>query len=354
MNKAFTIIFLCLAYFLNGQKFNNPEDLIYNQESDRYFISNTVDGQIVTSNSKGDLQNFGTKMMGSHGLEIWNGHLLALYKNKVNILNLKSGTLLKTITIEDAKFLKDITAAEDDCFFISDFSDRSIFKLKMTGLNNYELIDWLDTGVIPTGLCYKDGQLYFAQWGQEAGIFQVNVNTKEVETVLVTNYSNLLSLAIGNDNSIYASSWKNNDILKYNLDLNDDPELISDPQVLYPGGLFFNEHTSQLMMTDIGLNRFHNPKMEEKKVNKTSPEMNAFPNPVAYNSLITYHLDHAGEVMIQLFNCKGQLVRTVRQNSSEPGENQFLLEKGGLSNGLYFLHVSSKDKSEAMPITFIQ
>ena len=145
MNRIITVIFLAFAFSSGAQKFNNPENLIYDPIGDRYFISNTVDGQIIKTNSNGLLQNFSHAKMGSHGLEIWNGHILALYRNKINVIDMQSGRTVKSISVDQANFLKDIVAADDDCFFISDFSERKIFKLKMTSLNNYELVDWLDT-----------------------------------------------------------------------------------------------------------------------------------------------------------------------------------------------------------------
>lgn len=354
MTRIITFIFFIATLGTQAQKFDNPEDLIYSPEQECYFISNTADGQIIKVEIDGSTSNFGRKNLGSHGLEIWNGHLLACFGKTINVLDLNDGHLVKSIDIGQAKFLKDIVAADEKCFFISDFSERKIFKLKITTLNNYELIDWMSTGVIPTGMAIKNEHLYFAQWGQEAGIFKVDLDTKDVDKVLVTNYSNLLSLAIDNENNIYASLWKRNEVLKFHPDLNDDPEIIENKEVLYPGGLYFDEASSTLKMTDLGLDRFNAVPAAEKKVIGKQPELNAFPNPVIYNSLITYHLNESGEVMIQLFNCKGQLVRTVRQQFQEKGENQFLLEKDGLTNGLYFLHLSSNEMSKAMPITFIQ
>ena len=94
--------------------------------------------------------------------------------------------------------------------------------------------------------------------------------------------------------------------------------------------------------------------MNKFKASNTSLELSAFPNPVAYNSRISYHLDKSGEVIIQLFNCKGQLIKTVRKEVESAGENQFILEKENLSDGLYFLHLSSENLSEAIPITFVR
>lgn len=354
MNKIFSVIFLFSFSALVCQDFDNPEELFFDSTSETYYISNTGTGQIIKVNNEGVKSNVGSKNTGSHGIEMWEGNLLACFGNKLNIIDTDTGKKIKSIVFQQAKFLKDITKIDNGCYLLTDFSEKKIFKLKLSENGNYEISDWLNIGSIPNGIYSDEEYIYLTTWGAEGAIYRVSKSTKAIENVIVTEHSNLMNITSDGD-FLYISVWKQNDVIKFKKDFSEEPMTIENNTVLHPGGIHFSESKQELVMTDLGLNRF-NPNFETKQedFSSTNLELNAFPNPVAYNTRISYHLDTSGEVVIQLFNCKGQLVKTVRKQTEQAGDNQFILEKDSLSDGLYFLHVSSENMSEAIPITFVR
>jgi len=354
MNNIFSFIFLFSFSALIGQEFDNPEDLFFDVVSNTYYVSNTGTGQIIKIDSGGAKSELGNRNVGSHGLEMWNGNLLACFGNTVNIIDTEKGNKIKSIVFQQAKFLKDITQIDDGCYLLTDFSEKKIFKLKLNKNGNYEISDWLNVGAIPNGIFSDNEYVYFTKWGAEGAIFRVKKETKAIENVFVTEYSNLMNITSDGE-YLFVSVWKQNDVIKLKKDFSEEPTVIENNKVLHPAGIHFNEEKQELLMTDIGLNRF-SPAINKKTEGPSSLklELSAFPNPVAYNTRISYHLETTGEVVIQLFNCKGQLVKTVRKQTEQAGDNQFILDKDSLSDGLYFLHVSSETSSEAIPITFVR
>jgi len=354
MNKLTSIIFLFFFVVSNAQVFDNPEGLFFDEANGNYYVSNTRTGQIVKINSNGEKSNLGYRNLGSHGIEMWNGNLLACFGNTLNIIDAEKGHKIKGIEFQQAKFLKDITKIDDGCYLLTDFSEKKIFKLRLGENGNYEISEWLNVGAVPTGIYSDEKYVYYTIWGAEGAISRVNKKNKAIENVFVTEYSNLLDITSDGE-YLYVSVWKQNDVIKFKKDFSTEPSVIENAKILHPGGLHFNKNKNELVMTDLGLNRF-NPSGNEKKEEPSfvSLELNAFPNPVAYNTRISYHLDSGGEVIFQLFNCKGQLIKTVRRQIEQAGNNQFILEKENLSDGLYFLHASSENMSEAIPITFVR
>ena len=353
MNKFLSWIFLFSLASFNAQDFDNPEDIVFDETSQNYFVSNTGNGQIVKVSANGDKSNLGLKGIASHGIVLWNDQIIACNGREVNIINKENGDIEKSISVPQAAFLKDIVQIDPTCFLISDFTKKTIFKLKLNTSGNYEVSVWMELAVIPTGLCADKRYLYFLQWGKEGAVSRVNLATKTIENVFITEFANLLNVT-QDDAYLYISALNRNEILKFNKDFNSEAIEIENSNVLHPGGLVFNKFENRLIMTDVGLDRFEIVVSEKNKIEEQVISLNAFPNPVEYNSLITYHLDKGGEVIFQLFNCKGQLVKTVRREFEQEGENQFLLEKDNLSDGLYYLHLSSETVSEAIPITFVR
>ena len=313
MNKIISIIFLFAFTSLIAQEFDNPEDLFYDDATDSYYISNTGTGQIVKIDAEGNKSNLGYKNLGSHGIEMWNGNILACFGNKLNVIDADNGNKIKSIKFQQAKFLKDITKIDDGCYLLTDFSEKKIFKLKIGENGNYEISEWLNVGTIPNGIYADDSYVYLTIWGAEGAISRINKKSKTIENVFVTEYANLLNITSDGEH-LYISVWKQNDVIKFKKDFSAEPIILENNTVLHPGGLHFDDKKNKLIMTDLGLNRF-NPegKEKEEKISTANLELNAFPNPVVYNTRISYHLDTSGEVVFQLFNCKGKLIKTVRR-----------------------------------------
>lgn len=72
----------------------------------------------------------------------------------------------------------------------------------------------------------------------------------------------------------------------------------------------------------------------------------AYPNPFHYSTTISYELKTAAEVRLDIYNLKGQLVRSFVQKRSEPGLHHFVFEAkdewgNDLANGIYMYRLQS-------------
>jgi hypothetical protein len=76
-----------------------------------------------------------------------------------------------------------------------------------------------------------------------------------------------------------------------------------------------------------------------------------FPNPFSQSTTIRFTLNQASTVNFSLYNTLGAVVRTCEYVSCSQGQNEFLLNKGDLMPGIYFLRLSAGQESGLIKIS---
>jgi len=99
---------------------------------------------------------------------------------------------------------------------------------------------------------------------------------------------------------------------------------------------------------DIGCNEWSHPVSLEDHMIPIGLEVSAYPNPFVDGVSIGYNLDKAARVKLQIYNLKGQLVRTLVKNTQSKGEQLSVWEgtddKGiEVSAGIYLIRLSVDD-----------
>ncbi|MCK4357245.1 MAG: T9SS type A sorting domain-containing protein, partial [Candidatus Cloacimonetes bacterium] len=73
-----------------------------------------------------------------------------------------------------------------------------------------------------------------------------------------------------------------------------------------------------------------------------------YPNPFSYSTSIMYYLPKSTNVKILIYNLKGQLVKTLVDENKPAGYHTVewnVLEKSGMSSGIYFYKFEAGDKT---------
>ena len=66
-----------------------------------------------------------------------------------------------------------------------------------------------------------------------------------------------------------------------------------------------------------------------------------FPNPFNPSTLITYSIPTSSNVIINVYNILGELIKTLVNEYQEAGSYKVNFDAGGLSNGIYFYKIQS-------------
>ncbi|RKZ16398.1 hypothetical protein DRQ17_05475 [bacterium] len=206
------MVFLLLSLTLSG--FDTPESMISDGEfiyvscingsptkkdENGYIAKLKMDGTIVK-------KDFITGLDAPKGMWIVDSFLLVTDIDRVRIINLKKGDLIKTIDVDGAQFLNDITGG-DGKIFVSDTKGNVVYQFDYTPPSGLKLETKIIVTGGPNGLYYRSPHLYIVTWNSGKVMFYCT-RGKEFHP-LTDGYKQLDGVWLeGND--IIFSSWDGN------------------------------------------------------------------------------------------------------------------------------------------------
>ena len=167
-----------------------PESVIFDKKNNVLYVSNINNpaggkdgnGSIGRISLTGEILEVEWVLGGidsPKGLGLYNGLLYVADLTHVVVIDVESGKLIKTIEVEGAGMLNDITIDEDGIVYISDSNNKRIYSIK----NNQAEI-WLENNDFqkPNGLLAHKEKLYMVDMG--SGIFyEINKKTKALREI---------------------------------------------------------------------------------------------------------------------------------------------------------------------------
>jgi hypothetical protein len=157
--------------------FQMPESVIYDAANERIIIGNMVamgaeageNGYLSLVSPDGEMveEQWVTGLQDPRGMAIVDGQLFVADNMGFHIVSLDDGTLVETVTMQDAAFPNDVTADDDGNVYISDMFGQTIWRYA-----NGEASIWFgpDDGMtFPNGLFAHDGQIIVGSMGAEMG-----------------------------------------------------------------------------------------------------------------------------------------------------------------------------------------
>ena len=167
-----------------------PESVLYDEANKVLYVSNINDpaagkdgnGSIGRVSLTGEVQEVEWVVGGMDspkGLGLSNGLLYVADLTKVVVIDVKSGKVVRTIEVNDAGMLNDITVDEQGVVYISDSDKKRIYRL-----NNNQAEVWLEKDHFqkPNGLLAHQNKFYLMD--MNAGIFyEVDKESKELRKI---------------------------------------------------------------------------------------------------------------------------------------------------------------------------
>lgn len=89
-------------------------------------------------------------------------------------------------------------------------------------------------------------------------------------------------------------------------------------------------------------------------INETNGQLSpldVFPNPASTSASISYSLNTPSNVSLDVLNMLGEKVQAVNLGQQAAGENNYTLNTQLLNSGLYFVQISSGNKTEVIKLT---
>lgn len=352
-----TCIFTILLFQFGSvaQELRSPESIVFDSDRDRYLVSSTLDGDIKSVSSSGDLSSFGVQSKGSHGLVIEGEFVFACYESTVFCYDLDTEELLGTYSIPGARFLNGVCTDGKGYLYLTDFSRRMIYRMQVDKENG-EMIDashWFSSDRILNGIAYDKfrDELLALTWGNDAVILCLDRQTGRLKHRVETGFGNLESIYVDHNGDAYVTAWSPAAILRFDQGVRTAPVSWISAGIHRPTGLIITEEGEAIHLSSDSEKVFG----LEKSVSAHGKDLrlNAFPNPVSINSLISYDLRESGYVNIAVYDCQGKLVKNLMHADMDAGSHKFFYERGDYPSGLYFINLQTEEGSESIAVTLV-
>ena len=79
-----------------------------------------------------------------------------------------------------------------------------------------------------------------------------------------------------------------------------------------------------------------------------------YPNPFNPSATISFDIPDVSSVALNVYDVKGALVETLLQENMKPGKHQYNWEPQGLPSGVYFMKLTTANKSFTQKVTYIK
>ncbi|NQV18825.1 MAG: SMP-30/gluconolactonase/LRE family protein [Armatimonadetes bacterium] len=345
---------------------NQPESVTWDHINEQWLVSNYATGEIVAVDTTGEQSFFSELLSSTVGLKVHGDKLYAAAIDCLAIFDLVSGYIEGLINIPEAILLNDLDFDSQGNLFVSDFEGNKIYKIN-TELHSYEL--FIDYGVFsPNGLIFDEEFNRMIVCGHNNSVSVIHsfdVSTAETELLLYPTIYSLDGLARDLQGSIYVSSWYTDAVYKFDgNNINNNYEIAASG-FINPADIFINSTNNILAVPNFSGNSLSFVQLEmpvniqDNAMLPITSELSNYPNPFNPETIISFGLKEDSFVLLQIYNLKGQLVKTLLDENVLAGYHE-ILWNGTDSNveqvasGLYLYRMTTEDYSQIKKMLFLK
>lgn len=339
MKKNSLFISFLFLYSLYFGQLNGPESIDFDPINNRYLIANSSNGKIMQRSSNGTISQFvGGISPNPYGIEVVGNTVYACCGGKVLGFDLTTGLQVFSVNL-GATFLNGITHDNSGNLFVTDFSAKKIYRIKIA-TQTFNLFAQNLTQS-PNGIIFDEpsNSLVFVNWGSAAKIKRCSLADSSVITILTTSYTNIDGIARKANGDFYISTWGTNSVYKYNNDFTATPTLIVNG-LSSPADIFYNDVTDTLAIPNSGNNTLTFVGQSTASIEEMNVcEIAIYPNPSANVLLIKSSKKTIARV--ELINENGIITGIY------PVENtlELKIDVKDAEKGLYFIRLYDNEKN---------
>lgn len=212
--------------------FLQPESAVFDAINDRLFVS-SINGQpmepngngfisVLTTNGEMIQQAWLTGLNAPKGLAISGNQLFIADLQTLHIVNINTAEIERSITLDNAKMLNDVTVDKAGTVYISDLIGGGIYQYKAGALTPL-----ISPEALPhTNGVYADGDhLIVGTWGKGlkedfstevlGSLMTIDLQSKAIEPLSGAETIANIDGVVRIDDSLYFSDWLTGDIFQY-------------------------------------------------------------------------------------------------------------------------------------------
>jgi hypothetical protein len=253
MKKVSLFCSFLVFYSLSYGQLNGPESIDYDPVNNRYLIANSANGKIMKRSVNGTISQFVANISPNpYGIEVVGNTVYACCSGKVLGFDLTTGLQVFSVNL-GATFLNGITHDNSGNLFVTDFSAKKIYRIKIATQTFNVFAQNLTNS--PNGIIFDEpsNSLVFVNWGSSAKIKRCSLADSSVVTILTTSYTNIDGIARKANGDFYISVWGTNSVYKYNNNFSSTPALVVSG-LSSPADIYYNNLTDTLAIPNSGNN----------------------------------------------------------------------------------------------------
>ena len=332
MKLIFTLFAAVAFSALTAQVFNSPESVEYDAANNRWIVSNTGAGSLVTFDPPSTtVSAFSTLPSSPHGVEVLGNTAYVCDGARIRGYDLTTGTQTFNLNLA-ASFLNGLTSDGVQYLFATDFSaGGKIYRIDPAA-GTFNLM--VTTGGSPNGIYYDgaNNRCVFITWGSNAAIKAMSLADSTISTLTTSTYSSFDGITRDNAGYWYVTCWGNNSLIRWDptfttslivmtglsspadIDINTAGDSIAIPNSGSTTVVFYTNITTGIsMLTETGFSLFPNPAKSDCTITFNAPQFNS-------EAILT--------------DSRGRVVRKIRFSGTK-----LVLERGELDAGIYLLNI---------------
>ena len=256
MKSSIVLAILIVTKSLYTQEYQVPESATFDPLTNRYFISNYGNGNIIQVDSLGEKTYFKEGLPKSLGMIIHQTTLYVVTNLKtIKGFDISDASQTFELQIDEALFLNDITCDESGFLYVTDSNAKAVFKINVLS-KTYSLLVRTESDN-PNGIVYDkfNNRLVLCYFMENAPIDKIGLEDSICSTIITTEFDNLDGIAVDESGDFYISSWgsgsfvsgfeKRGSIYKYDNMFSKEPTLVSTGHY-GPADIYFNLHKKEL------------------------------------------------------------------------------------------------------------
>ncbi len=348
--KVFTVMtaLLVIIVVCNAQMLNLPESVVYDQERDRYLVSNWSSGSVVQIDSWGVQSIFISYQQCYAGLHISGNTIYAACREYgVKGFDLETGLNVLNVPIFGATNINDITSDNAGNLYVSYPTESVIYKVDIATQNWWTFADQnLDT---PNGIMFDEynNRLVLVSYKNYSPVQAISLDDSVVTTITNTTLHGLDGITRDDAGNWYVSSWYSNACFKFDSTFSGPPELFSNHND-DPADIFYDEINSVLAVPLFFTNDIEFvsvPSVVRSQSNLNIPAIfhlyPAFPNPFNPTTALSFQLSAFSYVNLTVYDIQGREVAKLINGWRDAGVHEITFDASELASGIYIYHLTA-------------
>ncbi len=259
LNLIIVLVVLIAAVFLLWRYLkpgilNNPESVVFDSVNNRFLISNTGNGRIISMDENGHLKVFLKEgLKNPRGMIFSSPYLFVADNTNVHAIDVQAEKIVYSIAVEGAKQLNDIAADHKGLLYVTDTQANRLYIIEPAS-KKVEHIEAPEL-VSPNGLVYDAPRrdMIIVSFRKSSPLLLFNVESRQFRTFKETIFDNLDGIAIDDLGRIYFSSWGEQAI--YQIPQEQNQFFLFKTDLPSPADIYYHEPTHELIVPLFEKNR---------------------------------------------------------------------------------------------------